>query len=157
MTTLTFRQRVPPHRQSLPPRPVRQTPLAWTRSCRRKMLPSELLIPLFVLALSRDAHHGGGQVITHMSWGSCLRSTQWLTALQHSRQVRVHELSASIGCRKQEDKDRAWSSRESAAMKRDALLDCLDTARDCYRHAWARTSVDIAIQARASPLSAPAG
>ena len=36
-------------------------------------------------------------------------------------------------------------------MKRDALLDCLDTARDCYRHAWARTSVDIAIQARASP------
>ncbi len=32
------------------------------------------------------------------------------------------------------------------AMKRDALLDCLDTARDCYRHAWARTSVDIAIQ-----------
>lgn len=33
-------------------------------------------------------------------------------------------------------------------MKRDALLDCLDTARDCYRHAWARTSVDIAIQVR---------
>lgn len=31
-------------------------------------------------------------------------------------------------------------------MKRDALLDCLDTARDCYRHAWAHTSVDIAIQ-----------
>ena len=31
-------------------------------------------------------------------------------------------------------------------MKREALLDCLDTARDCYRHAWARTSVDIAIQ-----------
>ncbi|CAK0783416.1 hypothetical protein CVIRNUC_006615 [Coccomyxa viridis] len=48
--------------------------------------------------------------------------------------------------KKQEDKDRAWSSRESAAMKRDALLDCLDTARECYRHAWARTSVDIAIQ-----------
>ena len=34
-------------------------------------------------------------------------------------------------------------------MKRDALLDCLDTARECYRHAWARTSVDIAIQAGA--------
>ena len=41
-----------------------------------------------------------------------------------------------------------WSSRESTAMKRDALLDCLDTARDCYRHAWARTSVDIAVEVR---------
>ena len=48
--------------------------------------------------------------------------------------------------RKEQDRDRAWSSRESTALKRDALLDCLDTARDCYRHAWARTSVDIAIQ-----------
>ena len=56
-----------------------------------------------------------------------------------------------LGCRRQEDRDRAWSSRESAAMKRDALLDCLDTAQECYRHAWARTSVDIAIQASASP------
>ncbi|CAL5220662.1 g2708 [Coccomyxa viridis] len=48
--------------------------------------------------------------------------------------------------KKEQDRDKAWSSRESMAMKRDALLDCLDTARDCYRHAWARTSVDIAIQ-----------
>ena len=36
-------------------------------------------------------------------------------------------------------------------MKRDALLDCLDTARECYRNAWARTSVDIAIQVRLVP------
>ncbi|CAL8464520.1 g4055 [Coccomyxa elongata] len=39
-----------------------------------------------------------------------------------------------------------WSSRESLAMKRDALLDCLDTARSRYGLAWARTSTDIAIQ-----------
>ena len=32
-------------------------------------------------------------------------------------------------------------------MKREALLDCLDTARSRYDQAWARTSVDIAIQA----------
>ena len=36
--------------------------------------------------------------------------------------------------------------RESGALKRDALLDCLDTARGCYAHAWARTSVDLAIE-----------
>lgn len=39
-----------------------------------------------------------------------------------------------------------WSSRESLAMKRDAVLDCLDTARSRYGLAWARTSTDIAIQ-----------
>ena len=32
-------------------------------------------------------------------------------------------------------------------MKREALLDCFDTARGRYDQAWARTSVDIAIQA----------
>ena len=48
-----------------------------------------------------------------------------------------------------------WSSREAGAMKREALLDCLETARARYDQAWARTSVDLAIQARAeSPLSA---
>lgn len=31
-------------------------------------------------------------------------------------------------------------------MKREALLDCLDTARSRYGLAWARTSTDIAIQ-----------
>ena len=36
--------------------------------------------------------------------------------------------------------------RESGALKREALLDCLDTARGCYAHAWARTSVDLAIE-----------
>ncbi|KAK9904853.1 hypothetical protein WJX75_003856 [Coccomyxa subellipsoidea] len=39
-----------------------------------------------------------------------------------------------------------WTSRESLAMKREALLDCLDTARSRYGLAWARTSTDIAIQ-----------
>lgn len=40
----------------------------------------------------------------------------------------------------------ALRTRESGALKREALLDCLDTARGCYRHAWARTSVDLAIE-----------
>lgn len=51
-----------------------------------------------------------------------------------------------LWCRKEQERDKVWSSRESTAMKRDALLDCLETGRDCYRHAWACTSVDIAIQ-----------
>lgn len=38
-------------------------------------------------------------------------------------------------------------------MKRDALLDCLDTARSRYGLAWARTSTDIAIQVRTLSLS----
>ncbi|KAK9838128.1 hypothetical protein WJX81_002944 [Elliptochloris bilobata] len=40
----------------------------------------------------------------------------------------------------------ALRTRESGALKREALLDCLDTARGCYGHAWARTSVDLAIE-----------
>ena len=44
--------------------------------------------------------------------------------------------------------------RESGALKREALLDCLDTARGCYRHAWARTSVDLAIEVGAPALGA---
>ncbi|KAK9818350.1 hypothetical protein WJX72_011096 [[Myrmecia] bisecta] len=39
-----------------------------------------------------------------------------------------------------------WSSREILSMKRDALLDCVDTMKACYRQAWARTSVDMAIE-----------
>lgn len=44
--------------------------------------------------------------------------------------------------------------RESGALKREALLDCLDTARGCYAHAWARTSVDLAIEVGALALVA---
>lgn len=39
-----------------------------------------------------------------------------------------------------------WSSREALVMKREALLDCLATAQGRYDQAWARTSVDLAIQ-----------
>jgi hypothetical protein len=42
-----------------------------------------------------------------------------------------------------------WSSKEAGAMKREALLACLETARDCYHNAWARTSVDLAIEVHA--------
>jgi len=45
--------------------------------------------------------------------------------------------------------------RESGALKRAALLDCLDTARGCYRHAWARTSVDLAIEVSRPGLALP--
>ena len=31
-------------------------------------------------------------------------------------------------------------------MKREALLDCFDTMKACYGHAWARTSVDLAVE-----------
>ena len=31
-------------------------------------------------------------------------------------------------------------------MKREALLDCFDTMKACYGRAWARTSVDLAIE-----------
>lgn len=31
-------------------------------------------------------------------------------------------------------------------MKREALLDCFDTMKACYGKAWARTSVDLAIE-----------
>lgn len=49
-----------------------------------------------------------------------------------------------MGCRTA--KAETWSSREAGGMKREAVLACLETARLCYQHAWARTSVDIAIQ-----------
>ena len=45
----------------------------------------------------------------------------------------------------------ALRTRESGALKREALLDCLDTARACYNNAWARTSVDLAIEVRGAP------
>ncbi len=45
----------------------------------------------------------------------------------------------------------ALRTRESGALKREALLDCLDTARACYHNAWARTSVDLAIEVRWPP------
>ena len=45
--------------------------------------------------------------------------------------------------------------RESGALKRAALLDCLDTARGCYRHAWARTSVDLAIEVGSRGAGSP--
>ena len=39
-----------------------------------------------------------------------------------------------------------WSHDEIVGMKREALLDCFDTMRACYGHAWARTLVDLAIE-----------
>ena len=36
-------------------------------------------------------------------------------------------------------------------MKREALLDCLASAQARYDQAWARTSVDLAVQAQAQP------
>jgi hypothetical protein len=56
------------------------------------------------------------------------------------------EHEASVQVRRRE-RGAVWSSREALGMKREALLDCFDTARGRYHQAWARTSVDIAIQA----------
>jgi len=43
-------------------------------------------------------------------------------------------------------KPSTWSKEEIIGMKREALLDCFDTMKACYGHAWARTSVDLAIE-----------
>lgn len=43
-------------------------------------------------------------------------------------------------------KPSTWSKEEITGMKREALLDCFDTMKACYGHAWARTSVDLAIE-----------
>ncbi|KAK9850114.1 hypothetical protein WJX84_008973 [Apatococcus fuscideae] len=39
-----------------------------------------------------------------------------------------------------------WTTAEALCMKREALLDCLETMRERHRLPWARTSVDIAIE-----------
>ncbi|PSC74417.1 hypothetical protein C2E20_2477 [Micractinium conductrix] len=43
-------------------------------------------------------------------------------------------------------KSATWSAAEVVSQRRAALLDCLDAAKACYRHAWARTSVDLLIE-----------
>lgn len=43
-------------------------------------------------------------------------------------------------------KPTTWSKEEITGMKREALLDCFDTMQACYGHAWARTSVDLAVE-----------
>lgn len=44
-------------------------------------------------------------------------------------------------------KPTTWSKEEITGMKREALLDCFDTMKACYGHAWAWTSVDLAVEA----------
>ncbi|KAL4419554.1 hypothetical protein ABPG77_006885 [Micractinium sp. CCAP 211/92] len=48
--------------------------------------------------------------------------------------------------RSQPPKSVTWSSAEVVSQRRAALLGCLDTAKESYRHAWARTSVDLLIE-----------
>lgn len=43
-------------------------------------------------------------------------------------------------------KKSTWTHDEIIGMKREALLDCFDTMKACYGQAWAKTSVDLAIQ-----------
>jgi len=45
-------------------------------------------------------------------------------------------------------KPSTWSKEEITGMKREALLDCFDTMKACYGHAWARTSVDLATEVK---------
>lgn len=53
----------------------------------------------------------------------------------------------SCACRKIKPvKPSTWSAKEILGMKREALLDCFDTMKACYGRAWARTSVDLAIE-----------
>ena len=39
-----------------------------------------------------------------------------------------------------------WTTAEALCMKREALLDCLETIKGRHHVAWARTSADIAIE-----------
>ena len=48
----------------------------------------------------------------------------------------------------QAPKPQVWTPAQSRAMKRQALLDCVLAAQARYSQPWARTSVDLAIQAR---------
>ncbi|KAL4431489.1 hypothetical protein ABPG75_006745 [Micractinium tetrahymenae] len=48
--------------------------------------------------------------------------------------------------RAQPPRSATWSSAEVVSQRRAALLGCLDTAKESYRHAWARTSVDLLIE-----------
>lgn len=53
----------------------------------------------------------------------------------------------SCACRKIKPvKPSTWSAKEILGMKREALLDCFATMKACYGRAWARTSVDLAIE-----------
>ena len=79
----------------------------------------------------------------------------WAEADERQCQVLLHHLTSALpACRPAPDPAPAPPDsgagalriRESGALKREALLDCLDTARGCYAHAWARTSVDLAIE-----------
>lgn len=47
---------------------------------------------------------------------------------------------------RRKERSQTWSEAESAAMKRQALLDCIAAAKEQYHHAWACTSVDLAIE-----------
>ena len=44
-----------------------------------------------------------------------------------------------------------WTTAEALCMKREALLDCLETMQERHRLPWARTSIDIAIEVFISP------
>ena len=46
---------------------------------------------------------------------------------------------------------RPWTASQCLAMKRQALLDCIQAAKERYPQAWARTSVDLAIQVWPGP------
>ena len=39
-----------------------------------------------------------------------------------------------------------WTTAEALCMKREALLDCLETMQERHKVPWARTSIDIAIE-----------
>lgn len=55
-------------------------------------------------------------------------------------------LDAMLSKPNRKERSQTWSEAESAAMKRQALLDCIAAAKEQYHHAWACTSVDLAIE-----------
>ncbi|KAK9799798.1 hypothetical protein WJX73_010639 [Symbiochloris irregularis] len=55
-------------------------------------------------------------------------------------------LDAIIAKPKRKERSQTWSEAESSAMKRQALMDCLEAAKGQYHNAWACTAVDLAIE-----------
>ena len=47
----------------------------------------------------------------------------------------------------------AWSEQESLCLKRDALIACLEAAKQLHSKQWAQTSVEIAYEVNLAPIN----
>lgn len=69
-----------------------------------------------------------------------------LDALLERQEAEAEAARRAAERKRQPPRSVTWSGAEVVSQRRAALLGCLDTAKECYRHAWARTSVDLLIE-----------